>query len=195
MIKSIFYVAIVMSVFACSNIVSTKTTIAIQPFESIDTTLLNTIANKLEEKYNIETIILGNIELPETCYYKPRNRYRADKLLAYLKTIKPKEAKYILGITNKDISTTVHQQKDFGIFGLGYCPGKSCIVSTHRIKHQDNSVFISRLLKISLHEVGHNFGLKHCPNKNCLMTDAEKSIKTIDNAKLNICSDCNQKIN
>lgn len=174
---------------SCQSIIKPKT-IAIQPFEDVDTILLNSIAQQLEEKYHCKTIIFQKKDLPANCYYQPRNRYRADKLIAFLKENKPKTAQYILGVTNKDISTTVHNHIDFGIFGLGYCPGKSCIVSTFRIQHKKNTVFKERLFKISLHEIGHNFGLKHCKDKNCLMTDAEKSIKTIDNAKLNLCEKC-----
>ena len=54
--------------------------------------------------------------------------------------------------------------------GLGFCPGKSCIVSTFRLRGKNRE---EKLFKLALHELGHTQGLKHCPTKNCFMRDAK----------------------
>jgi archaemetzincin len=100
---------------------------------------------------------------------RSKTRYRADSLIAYLsKTTKP--GFLTIGLTDKDISTTKEKIADWGIFGLGYCPGKSCIASTFRLKGKNR---FEKLFKVAIHELGHTQGLDHCPVKTCLMRDAE----------------------
>ena len=93
--------------------------------------------------------------------------------------------------TTKTIKKPSYKYADWGIFGLGFMPGKSCIVSTFRLKEKN---FRSRFIKICCHELGHNFGLPHCSDKSCIMQDAAETIKTIDNVKLNLCNSCKKKI-
>ena len=75
----------------------------------------------------------------------------------------------IVGITSKDISTTKGKNPDHGVMGLGSMGGKSCMISTFRLKKGSNE----QLFKTVIHELGHNFGLDHCPVKTCFMRDAE----------------------
>jgi len=59
--------------------------------------------------------------------------------------------------------------------GLGYCPGRACVVSTFRAgkKKVSQIVFERRMVTLSLHELGHTYGLEHCPVSDCLMKDAQ----------------------
>jgi archaemetzincin len=63
------------------------------------------------------------IDLPQKTWNSARKRYRADSLINYLKSICPPDA-VILGLTNKDISTTKGKVADWGVMGLGFCPGR-----------------------------------------------------------------------
>lgn len=114
--------------------------------------------------------ILPKDKLPDSCYYKPRARYRADKLLRFIKQKYGKGNGYVIGITDKDISTTIHNAEDYGIQGLSYCPGNVTIISTYRVKNQ------KYYWKLAAHEFCHGFfKLHHCPKKDptCLLKDAE----------------------
>ncbi len=108
-------------------------------------------------------------------------------------------------MTNKDISFTKkdkkgnikqpeYKYKDWGIFGLAFVPGSSCIISTHRLK-KNKSKFVERFNKVCIHELGHNLGLKHCKfHGKCVMRDAAETIKTVDHVDLILCDNCKQKI-
>lgn len=109
------------------------------------------------------------IELLKKAFYKERNRYRADTLIRYLSVITTK-GHVTIGFTNKDISQTKGTINDYGIMGLGYKPGKSCIVSTFRLSKEHLS---SQLFKLAIHELGHTQGLPHCSEKTCFMRDAK----------------------
>lgn len=122
-----------------------------------------------------------------------------------MRRIKPDTVSHILGLTKVDISVTKygddgeikapeHKYKDWGIFGLGFRPGASCVVSNYRLKHSNKQKYIDRLKKVTLHELGHNLGLPHCPDKHCFMRDAAETIKTIDAVELNLCNLCFNKI-
>lgn len=118
---------------------------------------------------NPNLILRKNIDFPENSYYKPRNRYRADSIIKSLKS-KIGEDCVIVGLSNLDISTTKNEIKDWGVMGLGYKPGKACVVSDFRLSPKNKS---QQFYKLVLHELGHTAGLPHCAVKTCLMRDAE----------------------
>ena len=113
----------------------------------------------------------------------PRQRYRADSLVAFLKRMS-NDTTIIIGLTNKDISTSKGNIPDWGIMGLADCPGSSCVVSSFRLSGNK----VSQLCKVSLHELGHTEGLPHCSNPACYMRDAEGGNPT--NAEIGFCTKC-----
>ena len=75
-----------------------------------------------------------------------------------------------IGITDKDISSSMHGVDDWGVMGLSYIPGRACVISSFRLKKNNLS---DQLFKVAIHELGHAQGLDHCANKTCFMRDAE----------------------
>lgn len=174
---------------------STPITICVQPLAFANQELLNHLKKDIQNYYHFNVIILENKELPTEAYYQPRNRYKASKLIWWLWKIKPNNTDYIIGISAKDISTKKGDNPDFGIMGLGFCPGKSSVISTYRIKTPNQTLLKERLSKIALHEIGHNLGLGHCSiTRDCFMHAAEASIKQIDREKLDLCANCKKMI-
>lgn len=141
--------------------------ILIQPFSDLPVEKSKYVFIKIREKWP-NTKLLPAIPIPAVAFYKPRNRYRADSLLRWLAP-KVNANQKIVGITSKDISTTKGKNPDHGVMGLGSLGGKSCMISTFRLKKGSNE----QLFKTVIHELGHNFGLDHCPVKTCFMRDAE----------------------
>ncbi len=158
-----------------------KPCINILPYKGIDTGLTNFIYKELNKIY--PNVVLSNaIPLSSRAYYSPRKRYRADTILL-IQRESAKNNQYILGITNKDISTNKDDIFDWGVFGLAF--GNSSIVSTHRLLKTNLK---EQLLKTVLHELGHTQGLDHCIIKSCIMSDA-KGKNNIDNEK-GFCNKC-----
>jgi archaemetzincin len=69
--------------------------------------------------------------------------------------------------------------------GLGYRPGKSCVVSDFRLSCKNKN---EQCYKLVLHELGHTAGLPHCKVKTCLMRDA-KGGNPFDQEK-SFCGEC-----
>ncbi len=175
--------------------------VMLQPYENFRSEDLEQISKRITENYGFEVVIADPMALPRESYVHIKSpRYRADSLIAILKRSKPDSVEYVLGLTTKDISFTKKDKNrkplepqskyhDWGVFGLGYVPGPSSIVSTYRLGSA--SQYRGRLYKVSLHELGHNMGLPHCDRAlGCVMRDAAESIGTVDAVDDVLCDDC-----
>ncbi len=143
-------------------------TIIIQPFNGISQVLVVNVYRKVSQNYAYVKLNEA-IPLPTAAYYAPRDRYRADTIIAWLAK-RAKGNSIVIGLTQRDISTSNDAIKDWGVMGLGYSPGKACVVSTFRL-HKNN--LSEQLYKVAIHELGHTFGLPHCASKSCFMAAAE----------------------
>ena len=200
----LYLISLTFICFACSK--NKSTTVGIQPFDTFQQPLTDTIAHAIANFYHVKTTILPQREIPAAAFVNIKTpRYKADKIIKLQAQNKPDSLDYIVSLTNFDISTDkkdewgfvkkpVSKYADWGIMGLAYRPGNSCIVSTFRLKNESERKFIERLKKVCIHEFGHNLGLPHCASKECVMRDAAETIKTIDGVKLALCAKCKEKI-
>lgn len=182
-------------------------TIALQPFETFAPSLLDTIRRSIEREFGVGTSVAANVALPATAFVNVKSpRYRADSLLAWLKQRIGDDRTRVLGLTDRDISTTKRapdgtikrpaaRYADFGVFGCGYLGGPSAVVSSFRLRKPGNrGLTISRLCKVALHEIGHTYGLPHCPVAACVMSDAAERIATVDRSTDRLCNSCRARI-
>uniref|UniRef100_UPI004049468B matrixin family metalloprotease n=1 Tax=Flavobacterium sp. TaxID=239 RepID=UPI004049468B len=206
MFKKQFYFWMMLAFASCQPKINTKTVVGIQSYEGFPQAKTDTIAQTIAAFYQVKTVVLPVMKLPKSAFtnYKAP-RYRADSLIKIQNNNVVEGIDYVFGLTHQDICITkyekdgqvkkpIHKYTDFGIMGLAYRPGKSCVVSTFRLQHANEKIHFSRLKKVSVHEFGHNLGLPHCPDKKCVMTDAVESVSTIDNANLDLCAACKQKL-
>ncbi len=149
------------------------------------------VATAIESLIGWEVRTLDRIPLPADAFYKPRRRWRADKLLDVLDGRLPKGGARILGLTGADISTTKGDVFDWGVLGLGRIDGASGVISLFRCRKGARAAAHARerLAKVAVHEVGHTLGLDHCPNRGCLMEDADGRVATCDR-EYDFCAHC-----
>jgi archaemetzincin len=178
--------------------------IGVLPLGDFNQNLITVIKAQITIFYDVKVVVLPMLALPQTSYLKSRDRYVADSLLDFIllqqalkeKNNTPNHCDYIVGLTEKDICTSHNNSSSWGVFGLGFMPGKACVISTLRLKKNANYDLLTiRLIKVVLHELGHNFGLDHCKTPGCMMRDAEGTIKSVDNEKMDICKVCKGKLN
>jgi len=144
-----------------------KAIITLQPFADIPRENVDYVAQYLKKIY-ANVVVNTPIEFPKNSLNQAKTRYRADSLIRFL-SAQTKPGYLTIGLTTRDISTTKNTP-DWGVMGLGFCPGKSCIASSFRLKGKNK---MEKLFKVAIHELGHTQGLPHCPVNDCLMHDAE----------------------
>ena len=175
--------------FLATSFVNTKPkTVYIQPLGDVNQEYINYIKKSVENFYDYNCVVRSKLNLTNDILSGSKTRYEAGKIL---KKYNSKEN--VLIITEKDIAHRKSSEfPEYGIFGLGYRPGTTCVISTFRLKKKVTKVkFLDRLKKVALHEIGHNLGLEHCTNnKECLMNDAGGTVKQVDREKIWFCSKC-----
>lgn len=171
--------------------------VLLQPYDDFTQQEAALLKKELEKRFDAMFYgafgfeVLPTQPMLKAWYYKPRSRYRADKIIGYLETQVGKEARdsVIIGLTHHDISTSIHGHKGYGIMGLSHKSGHACVVSTYRLKRR------SQLWKVATREFIHAFyAYPHCPkdNPHCLMQDAHGK-NTFDN-KNDLCDYCKSKM-
>ena len=170
--------------------------VALQPLGPLDPVVLATVADHVRTFLPAEVVILPPRPLPGSAYYAPRHRYRGDNLLDYLDKAPSAGYSRVIGITDRDISVTNGLIEDWGVIGVARLSGRSGVVSTFRLgaRSASDSVLLTRLEKVVLHELGHTFGLSHCASPHCVMRDAQGSIKPVDSSTGRLCPSCASRL-
>ncbi len=166
--------------------------VCIAPLGKYDKRLLESARRGAEYLYGAQVSILAAQKLPKAAYYKPRKRYRAEKLLDYLtEEIVPDSAcDVVMGFTAVDISTTKGKHVDWGILGLGEVGGTVGVVSSFRMRRKANRAKQRRRVISTInHELGHVLGAPHGGEPGCLMNDAQGTIRTVDAEHGLLCTD------
>jgi archaemetzincin len=84
------------------------------------------------------------------------------------------------------------------VFGEAQMGGPCAVVSAHRLRqefyglHPDPTVFLERLLKESVHEIGHTLDLTHCEDYRCAMAPSH-AVEWIDLKEGALCPSCASK--
>lgn len=158
--------------------------------------MLPYMQSHVETFYGCNAVILPRSTVPQRAYYPPRNRYRADTILNFLETFSKDTIDFVAGFTNVDISASVGKYQDWGVFGLGSCPGPTCIISSFRLDndHHTQQHLRIRVRNVLLHELGHNFGLPHCLNANCLMRAADGKLASVEGDTVTLCRKCKSEL-
>ncbi len=102
----------------------------------------------------------GQLDSIQTVDYEPPkiDRIEADLLT---QALDQEVGGHILGITDVDLLDRGAGEFFKGMFGCKDNRNDVAVVSTRRIASPDPGRSIARLLKVGLHELGHNFGLVH----------------------------------
>ncbi len=169
--------------------------IDIVPIGEIEETYLLFLKESLFQTFKIQTRI-RNRHFDLFPVYDPiRNQYNSSGLLLQLINDTPPETLKILGVTELDLFIPIFTF----LFGEAQLKGIGALVSIHRLHNQfygipeNEDLLKNRLLKESIHELGHTFGLIHCFNLRCVM-NTSTYVEEIDQKSANFCRFCEQEV-
>ncbi len=130
----------------------------------------------------------SHITLPPRLGYNPqRGQYKGDTLLEVLSKVYYPDMLKFLALLPFDL----YEEGLNFIFGLAQLGGRYAVVSTYRLKNEDERLFFERVFKEVNHELGHTFGLMHCKNKKCVM-NFSNSLQDVDAKSRFFCEFCSK---
>jgi archaemetzincin len=139
--------------------------------------------------YEFSTIFIElNLQL---FYNEERNQYHSTFILSEILNHLPENNQKILGVTNVDIFIPILTF----LFGEAQLDGNGALLSTFRLRNEfyglpkNDHLLYQRIIKESLHELGHTMGLVHCANFECAM-NFSTSVEGIDIKKAMYCKHC-----
>ena len=124
-----------------------------------------------------------------------RSQYNSTEIIKQLLQMYSKSSDKVLAVIDDDLYIPVLTF----VFGEAQLDGLAAVVSYHRLQNEQyglppNPELLSeRLLKESLHELGHTYGLIHCGNQICAM-HISTSVEEVDMKGSTFCNNCKEFI-
>lgn len=169
--------------------------IIIIPLTPVDREVLPSLVTPLEMVYHTEvTIAQEQKGIVPKVFDDSRGQYNSTEILRRLLEL-PQDGRKLLGITSVDLFVPVLTY----VFGEAQLDGPASVVSTFRLDNTvyglpaDPVLFYERVLKESVHELGHSFGLYHCRNIDCAM-HASTVVEDIDVKGATLCEECSAAV-
>jgi archaemetzincin len=172
-------------------------------FNSLQNQQIELLREYLEIFFQLKTKTLETVSndvIPESAQrigYENNQQFLAGYILDnVLKKDKPLKRIALMGLTEVDL----YPKPEWNfVFGLASYRDKVGVSSIYRLQDgklttENFNLCLSRLLKISSHEIGHMFGLHHCILADCVM-NGTNSMSETDKSSARLCSVCQRKLN
>jgi archaemetzincin len=153
--------------------------------------LLEDLSQRFEDHWQVPCRILSAVLGADFALHAQRQQFHSTPILARMERELQPDTWRLLGITTADLYVPVLTF----VFGEAQLTGRCALVSTHRLGQEffglppDHALFHERVLKESVHELGHTFGLMHCSDHACVMA-ASHGVEWIDLKGATFCGAC-----
>ena len=157
--------------------------------------MLDRLALCIEERFLFPCQVERTVRIPRTSLNSVRNQLFLNTLVTRIAASTPEIDGIRLAVIDFDLYKISHQF----IFGEGNEEHRVACVSLHRLRAEfygegsDANLLFQRLLKESVHNLGHALGLKHCFNARCAMYFSN-SIYDTDNKLSHFCEACERRV-
>jgi len=156
--------------------------------------LVESLAARIEEIFHLRVETRPPSFDPELAFDADRGQYNSRVLLAQLLREPPLHDQppgRVLGLTNVDLFIAVLTF----VYGEAQLDDRAAVVSAYRLDSQlyglpaDRKLLFERLVKETVHELGHTFGLLHCTDSRCVMASSTY-VEEIDLKDEHFCDRC-----
>jgi archaemetzincin len=165
------------------------------PIGNFDARLLQNVAPALADAFRVPCRIAGARLDPQFAFHTERQQYHSSEILQAMQEYASDGAWRVLGVTGVDLYIPILTF----VFGEAQMGGPCAVVSFHRLMQEfyglpaDPAILIERLVKESVHEVGHTFDLTHCDDYGCAMAPSH-AVEWIDLKDVNLCGNCQSRV-
>lgn len=169
--------------------------ITLKPSGDIDNRLTEGLRRRLNQVFGCPTTTVPETYDLGQAYEPKRKQYLASKLLTRLKESGVSWNEKVLGIVDVDLYAP---GLNF-VFGQADVMAGVAVISLCRLRQEyyglpaDEAIFLDRVTKEAVHELGHTFGLGHCPDIKCVM-HFSNSLADTDWKEVTFCSKCRPKL-
>ena len=164
------------------------------PIGNVDRRLLERLQAAIPEHLRVSCEILPTTLDPELSFHPERQQYHSSEILQRMHAFAGRHWR-TLGITSLDLYIPILKY----VFGEAQMGGPCAVVSAYRLKQEfyglnaDDELLRQRLLKESVHELGHTLGLRHCEDYRCVMASSH-AVEWIDLRESTLCAACNAQL-
>lgn len=165
--------------------------IAVVPLGIVSEDVLRVVSDSLQGILRLPVDLLEATPLPEYTFMESRNQHNAMAIIKFLDKEFPHDSLKILGVTQRDLCNPILTY----VFGEAYMGGRAAVMSTARLKGGQSGeqvpreLFLERVVKVALHELGHTFNIPHCHADRCVMR-ASNGLGDLDEKLNYVCDYC-----
>lgn len=168
------------------------TPVLLIPMGMIPPEILSALVPAISVAFGCSCLIGAPMAVPAHTLDVGRRQSRADALVA---AIEPQVERHVLALIDADIYVP---GMNF-LFGLADPPQRRAVVALPRLRSEwyggkpDQGLFVRRVSKEAIHELGHTYGLGHCTDRRCVMAFSNSLLDT-DFKNAGFCPACRQQL-
>ena len=157
----------------------------------IEISLLWELSGAIPKSLDVTCEILPYILDPNPSYHPERQQYHSSEILQRMQAlVRPHDWRF-LAVADVDLYIPILKY----VFGEAQIAGSCAVVSAYRLRQEfyglerDDALLSRRLLKESVHELGHTLELRHCQDYRCVMASSH-AVEWIDLREATLCDSC-----
>ncbi|HTS35963.1 MAG TPA: archaemetzincin family Zn-dependent metalloprotease [Candidatus Solibacter sp.] len=165
------------------------------PIGNVDSGPFKELSLALEEVFSVPCKVLPVRLDPEFAFHDERQQYHSSEILQRMQGLVTSETWRMLGIADVDLHIPILTF----VFGEAQMSGPCAVLSSHRLYQEfygfppDLKLFRQRLIKESIHELGHTLNLTHCDDYRCVMASSH-AVEWIDLKESALCDSCRSAV-
>jgi archaemetzincin len=165
------------------------------PIGKLNGRLLTGLAPAMANTFGMPCEIMSAELDPDFAYHRERQQYHSSEILSRMQGMLVPKTWRLLGVAAVDLYIPILTF----VFGEAQIGGTCAVVSLHRLQQEfyglpeDADLLHERLLKESVHEIGHTLNLTHCDDYRCAMAPSH-AVEWIDLKDSSLCSSCHARI-
>ena len=169
--------------------------IVVVPMGDMDYSMVNKLASRLVSYFSVGVDVLQGVKIPQEALNQQRGQYYSTVILTKLELMKSAPGEKMLGLVEEDLYIP---SKNY-VIGQADPAGRSALVSLFRLRREnyemldEAKVLYDRLLKESVHRLGHLWGFKGCRNPKCVMYLTE-DVNEVDRKGNKFCDNCLRRV-
>src|SRR5208282_5278505 len=165
------------------------------PVGKVDMSLLRDLRAQIPQCLRVDCEIYPASLDAAPSYHAERQQYHSSEILQRMQSlVRPRDWR-VLGIADVDLYIPILKY----VFGEAQMGGPCALVSSHRLRQEfyglnrDDALLTQRLLKESIHELGHTLDLRHCQDYRCAMASSH-AVEWIDLRASTLCATCQSQV-